>query len=230
MSPALIVVHGIGRQQRGDTLHPCVGGLLAVCKGAQLRDEAGQAIAVDHILTSRLDRVTPHQGGLALRLFEVHWADLLPADLVHDRFDKFALDEVTWFGWLNGRAGLQPVDDYPRALVLLRTLQLWGLQVAGSLARELLVGIRKLRSTLHDQTAADVWHHVHSLAGDLAPGSPLQGRSEQVLDRLRTTWQVAAAGGSPVHLMGHSLGSVIAYHGPGQTLRFFNMNASLHST
>lgn len=82
----------------------------------------------------------------------------------------------------------------------------------GSLAIEVLIGFRKIRSTALDQTAADVWHYVHSLGGELAPGSPLQGRGEMVLDRLEATWK-AASGAGPVHLMGHSLGSVVAYHG-----------------
>lgn len=233
MSPALIVVHGIGRQQRGDTLHQCTLGLLTVCTGALLFDEAGHAIEAPDILARQLDRATLRQGRFELRLFEVYWADLLPADLVHDSFDKFDLEEITWFGWFNARAGLLPAEQYPRGLVLLRTLQLWGLQIAGSLALELLVGIRKLRSTMLDQTAADVWHYVHSLGGELAPGSPLQGRSEQVLDRLQATGQQAAAGGGPVHLMGHSLGSVIAYHGlerrlpPGAVQRFITLGSPL---
>lgn len=77
--------------------------------GAQRQDEVSQAIAADEILTRRLDCMTLHQGGLMLRLFEVDWADLLPADLVHDSFDEFDLDEVIWFGWLDGPAGRPPV-------------------------------------------------------------------------------------------------------------------------
>lgn len=212
MSPALIVVHGIGTQQRGDTLYQCACGLLDVCDGAQLLDAAGGAMAAQDIRERRLDRACLRQGGFVLRLYEVFWADLLPADLVRGSFDKFDLEEITWFGWLNWRAGLLPAQAYPRWLVLLRTLQLGCLQIVGSLALEPLMGWRRLRSTALDQTAADVWHYVHSLGGELAPGSPLRGRSEQVLDRLEATWK-AASGAGPVHLMGHSLGSVVAYHG-----------------
>ena len=77
-----------------------------------------------------------------LRLYEVYWADLLPNELVHGSFDKFDLEEIAWFGWLNWRAGLLPADAYPRWLVVLRTLQLWGLQIVGSLALEVLIGLR----------------------------------------------------------------------------------------
>lgn len=212
MSPALIVVHGIGTQRRGDTLYQCACGLLKVCGGAQLLDDAGAAIAAEDIRVRGLDRASLRQGRFVLRLYEVYWADLLPDELVHGSFDKFDLEEITWFGWLNWRAGLLPADAYPRWLVMLRTLQLWGLQVAGSLGLEVLMGVSRIRSTVLDQTAADVWHYVHSLGGELPAGSTLQGRSEQVLDRLEATWK-AASGAGPVHLMGHSLGSVIAYHG-----------------
>ena len=213
-SPALIVVHGIGRQQLGDTLHQVACGLLDVCGGAQLLDASGAAIAAKDIRERQLDRASLRQGSFVLRLYEVYWADLLPDDLVHDSFNKFNFEEVTWFGWLNWRAGLLPADAYPRWLVVLRTLQLWSLQIFASLALEVLIGFSKIRSTVLDQTVADVWHYVHSLGGELKAGSPLQGRSEQVLDRLEATWKAAAADGAgPVHLMGHSLGSVVAYHG-----------------
>jgi hypothetical protein len=208
----LIVVHGIGTQQRGDTLFQCACGLLNVCRGAQLHEGAGKAIEAQDIREQQLDQVTLRQGSFELRLYEVYWADLLPDDLVHDSFDKSDLEEITWFGWLNSRAGLLPADAYPPWLVVLRTLQLWCLQIFASLGLEVLIGFRKLRSTALDRTAADVWHYVHSLGGDLAAASPLQGRSEQVLDRLESTWR-SASGAGPVHLMGHSLGSVVAYHG-----------------
>ena len=99
--------------------------------------------------------------------------------------------------------------------MVLRTLQLWSLQIFGSLALEVLFGFSKIRSTVLDQTVADLWHYVHPLGGELKAGSPLQGRSEQVLDRLEATWKAAVADGAgPVHLMGHSLGSLS--HSPAQ--------------
>ena len=104
-SPALIVVHGIGRQQLGDTLHQVACGLLDVCGGAQLLDASGAAIAAKDIRERQLDRASLRQGSFVLRLYEVYWADLLPDDLVHDSFNKFNFEEVTWFGWLNWRAG-----------------------------------------------------------------------------------------------------------------------------
>ena len=128
-SPALIVVHGIGRQLLGDTLHQVACGLLDVCGGAQLLDASGAAIAANDIRERQLDRASLRQGSFVLRLYEVYWADLLPDDLVHDSFNKFNFEEVTWFGWLNWRAGLLPADAYPRWLVVLRTLQLWSLQI-----------------------------------------------------------------------------------------------------
>ena len=119
-------MHGIGTQQRGDTLYQCACGLLEICGGAQLLDESGGAIAAQDILVRRLDRASLRQGSFVLRLCEVYWAALLPNELVHGSFDKFDLEEIAWFGWLNWRVGLLPADAYPRWLVVLRTLQLLG--------------------------------------------------------------------------------------------------------
>jgi hypothetical protein len=146
-----------------------------------------------------------------IHAFEVYWADLLPDEVVEKAFDKFDFEETTWFPLLNWRAGLLPRDEYPGYLMALRTVELWLLQVVMSLALEILMASQWVRSSVLDRTAADVWHYVHSLGGELAPGSPLTGASEGILDRVQGTWEQAAAVG-PVHMMGHSLGSVIAYH------------------
>jgi hypothetical protein len=74
LSAALIVVHGIGTQQRGDTLYQCASGLLTVCAGSQLLDESGGVIAAEEIRARRLDCASLRQGGFVLRLYEVYWA------------------------------------------------------------------------------------------------------------------------------------------------------------
>ncbi len=108
-------------QQRGDTLYQCACRLLNICGGAQLLDDSDGAIAAQDICVRRLDRARLRQGNFALRLYEVYWADLLPDEPVHESFDKFDLEEITWIGWLNWRAELLPADAYPRWLVVLRT-------------------------------------------------------------------------------------------------------------
>jgi hypothetical protein len=108
-----------------------------------------------------------------------------------------------------------PKDEYPLALVLLRTFELWVLQVVMSLGLEVVIASRKVRSTILDETAADVWNYVHSLAGDLAADSPLAACSERILDRFQSAWERAKAEGptESIHVIAHSLGSVIGYHG-----------------
>jgi hypothetical protein len=231
----LIVVHGIGTQKPGATLRQAVEGLLCVCSDATLTDATGAAIESKDIETAPLDRVCVRQGPLTIRVFEVYWADLLPDEAVEKTFDKSDFDETTWFPLLNWRAGLLPREEYPGWLIAVRTCQLWFLQVVMSLALEVLVGIRRVRSGVLDRTAADVWHYVHSLAGELAADSPFIGVSEQILDRAHAIWSEAATGG-PVHVMGHSLGSVIAYHAitrrlpPHAIARFVTVGSPLEKT
>jgi hypothetical protein len=210
-SPALIVIHGIGTQKPGDTLRQAVKGLLSVCPDATLADLAGVSIQPADIDSRGLQRVHLRQGALTIRLFEVYWADLLPDQSVEKTFDKFDFEETTWFPLFNWRAGLLPRDEYPGWLMALRTLELWLLQVTMSVALEILTAFKSVQSTVLDRTAADVWHYAHSLGGEFAAGSWLTGVSEQILDRVHATWTEARSGG-PVHLMGHSLGSVVAYH------------------
>lgn len=220
-SPALLVVHGIGTQKRGDVLCQCVRGLLAVCQGARLFDAAAKPTMPDEIRTKNLDHVRIRQGSHEIRLYEVYWADLLPDAVVDRSFSKFDFEETTWFPLLNWRAGLLPREEYSPPLVAFRTFELWLLQVVMSFALEIVIASRKVRSTVLDQTAADVWNYVHSLAGELAADSPLVGSSERILDRFKSTWERARSEGQPnseIHVIAHSLGSVVAYHGMAQRL------------
>jgi hypothetical protein len=220
-SPALLVVHGIGTQKRGDVLRQCVLGLLAVCQEACLLDAGAKLIVPDDIRTNNLDHVRIRQGSHEIRLYEVYWADLLPDEAVQGNFSKFDFEETTWFPLLNWRAGLLPREDYSMPLIAARTFELWLLQVVVTFALEIVIASRKIRSTVLDETAADVWNYVHSLAGDLAADSPLVGSGERILDRFQSAWERARAEGHPnsgIHVIAHSLGSVIAYHGMAQRL------------
>jgi len=220
-SPALLVVHGIGTQKPGDVLWQCAEGLLAVCPEACLFDARAKPIVLDEIRTNHLECVRIRQGSHEIRLYEVYWADLLPDEAVQGSFSKFDFEETTWFPLLNWRTGLLPREEYSLPLVAARTCELWLLQVVMTFALEIVIASRKIRSTILDETAADVWNYVHSLAGDLAADAPLIGAGERILDRFQSAWERARADGPPngeIHVIAHSLGSVIAYHGMAQRL------------
>lgn len=217
--PALLVVHGISTQRRGDTLAQCARGLLAVCPGAILAAGTLEELKPDGIQEQQLGHVRLRQGECELRLCEVYWADLLPSDAVEGAFSQFAFEETTWFGWLNWKAGLLPREQYSGALVVARTLQLWTLQVMMSLALEVVGASRRIRSHVLDQTAADVWAYAHSLAGELKAGSPLTGAADRALNRFLTAWRQAREDGAgEVHVIAHSLGTVVTYHAMARRL------------
>ena len=69
---ALLVVHGIGAQERGDTLHK-------LTRGLQLVDPAFDPQPVGDCIEGTL-------GGCPVRLYEVYWADLLKGDVVQRTF------------------------------------------------------------------------------------------------------------------------------------------------
>jgi hypothetical protein len=108
-----------------------------------------------------------------------------------------------------------PGDEYPLPLVLFRTFELWLLQVVMSLSLQVVVASQKIRSTILDETAADVWNYVHSLGGEVVADSPLAACSQRILDRFLSAWERARVEGpvDEIHVIAHSLGSVIAYHG-----------------
>jgi hypothetical protein len=104
--PALLVVHGIGSQERGETLNGLLGGLRLVY-GDRL---AIQRAAEDHAI---LDGI-----GRPVHVFEVYWADLLRGDVVKKTFDFDRIFEVVWFPLLNYRSGCLSAEICPRRRVL----------------------------------------------------------------------------------------------------------------
>ncbi len=88
-----------------------------------------------------------------------------------------------------------------------------------SLALEVVIASRRIRSHVLDQTAADVWAYAHSLAGELKADSPLKGAADRALDRFLAAWRQAREDGAgDVHVIAHSLGTVVTYHAMAQRL------------
>ena len=88
---ALLVVHGIGAQKRGETVKK-------LAKGLRLVDEGFTPTEVGAGLTATL-------GGRPVRLYEVYWADLLQGDATRGTFLLNELQSLSWFPWFNLRRG-----------------------------------------------------------------------------------------------------------------------------
>src|SRR5262249_10216841 len=89
---ALLVVHGIGAQQPGETVGKLLNGF--------------KTLGPDAIVGSENGRPTVTVGGRLVHLYEVYWADLLKGDPTHQTFLMDELQSLSWFPWLNLRCGL----------------------------------------------------------------------------------------------------------------------------
>lgn len=235
-SHSLLVVHGIGTQARGDTLHQCVEGLIGVCQPIELRDFEGKALVLEDIRKRGLSEVRLHAAQKQWSLAEVYWADIAD-DALEGDFSSFAFEETSWFPLLNFRAGLLPAELYPRWLIYARTAQLLFLQVTMTLALEFVMGFRCIRESILNRTVEDVWFYARSLGGEHKADSKLKGASQEVLDRFETAWRkITTESGTPPDVVAHSLGSVIAYHAltrrlaTGATRRLITIGSPLEKT
>jgi len=153
-------------------------------------------------------------GQRTARLYEVYWADLLEADAVRGTFNPLEFNSLAWFPWLNRKAGLYS-ESYGLQVflwtVLLSPLALFGL-VAGSVYAGLFTLAGKSFKAVLDRTLADVTNYATSV-GQAAPQGALVGIADEILARFRAAHERAeAAGCGEIHVVAHSLGTVIAYH------------------
>ncbi len=140
---ALLVVHGIGSQEAGETIEGLVNGLRKIY---------GQSMNVDW-----LNKKHARIGGIGrpVHLVEVFWADLLKGDIVKGSFNFDRIFEILWFPILNHRSGCLPTEHYSRRHVLGRTVALVTL---GPLLNAGLVGARFLMIPI--ETVAIFWKEL----------------------------------------------------------------------
>jgi hypothetical protein len=87
----VLVVHGIGAQDRDETLGKLMAGL--------------RRVAPDAVPEEIHDGVRATIGGQGVRFYEVYWADLLRDEMALGAFQMMELQSLAWFPWLNFRRG-----------------------------------------------------------------------------------------------------------------------------
>jgi hypothetical protein len=208
---ALLVIHGIGSQQRGELLESCVAGLQQTYPSATLLDRSGTRITCQDITKRALDEVRLTEGSWVVHLYEVYWADILSGPQVDGSFNKFLFEETTWFPWLNWTSGLLSPSEYSSWLIGFRTAQMWFLALAATIMYEIVP--KRLHSSVLDQIVADVWNYTHSLGGVLPTDSPIHDTAPRILERVRHTAAKAHLDGCrEIQIVAHSLGTVIAFN------------------
>ncbi len=255
----LLVVHGIGDQDRGETPEKLV---------EALRNAATEPIATT-IRSTDVRDVDFAGSDRTLRIYEVYWADVagMRGSATKGAFDAELLQVAAQFPRLNRRAGLYPEQEgrlgvrmWSQLLVLfagILYLALSGLKLLGAMvegARQASRHRGRHRSApaveswraakadglpIHrrirrfaassaataregaeqaaygwldrelDEVAGDIFTYVEAANPNTPPGSPADAILRRFDDALR---QAAHDGCSEIHVLAHSLGTVIAYH------------------
>src|SRR3954462_15081230 len=86
---AILVVHGIGAQERGETPRKLMAGLART-------DPTLDSSRFDGVITV---------GGRSVRLYEVYWADEVKGEVTRGAFQMTELQSLAWFPWFNYRCG-----------------------------------------------------------------------------------------------------------------------------
>jgi hypothetical protein len=95
---ALLVVHGVGRQGRGEMLRQFAAGL--------------RRVAPEIVPRGVGDGAEVRIGGQPVRLQEVYWADLLRDDKAEGAFLLAEFTAMSWFPWFNFRRRAYPAGQY----------------------------------------------------------------------------------------------------------------------
>jgi hypothetical protein len=231
---AILAVHGIGAQQRGESSRKLIAGLGRV-------DRDLDPNRADGVITV---------GGQPVRVYEVYWADLLMGDNARDAFQMTELQSLAWFPWFNYWRRNYPPGSYALAklacwwvtLPIVNFFALFAYYGAGFLAQVLRdsqprpakegaslwtrakdAADAALPTVIHrvlDEYVGDVFSYVNSAgnAFDREEGeAPVQPGVEQVYSLIvqrfyDTLLEARADGCAGIQVVAHSLGTVVAYH------------------
>lgn len=143
----ILVVHGVGAQEPGETVQKLLKGLSLV-KGAEVPAANGA------------DPMHARVAGRPLRLYEVHWADVLMGEDTKGTFSGKEFQASAWFPWLNWRRKLNPPGKYSFGAIMRWTLLLPLVSIALAFpyfgARFIAQIVdRKSARRLREQVAAD---------------------------------------------------------------------------
>lgn len=200
----MLVVHGIGAQKRGETAAKLLAGLARV-------EPSLAAKSVDDELT--LD-------GRPLRLYEVHWADRHQGELAKGSFDIRELQSVCWFPLLNQLRGNYRPGAFPlwRRLwwfFVLPVVTFLSFMALRGAALFFDVATRKNNAfdSILDEYVGDVFSYVNSAGEALDPTAARAALYAEVVQRFYDQLVKAHADGCrEIHVVAHSLGTVVTYH------------------
>lgn len=234
----VLVVHGIGAQEPGETLGKLLAGL--------------RRVAPDALPAAPTDGVPARLCGRPVRFYEVYWADLLKGDVTRGSFSMIELQSLAWFPWFNLWRGNYDQASYGHfrmlwrlvTLPLMSALVLVGYHGARLIAQMVSAVTSKGRrleggsfaervrhaaargteytsvERLLDEYVGDVVTYVNS-AGDAfyrekdEPPVPdaIRRVHGAIVGRFHAQLLRARSDGcEAIHVVAHSLGTVVMYH------------------
>jgi len=238
---AILVVHGVGKQNPGETTEKLIKGISRV-SNAVISRPAGQ---VPEALIN----------GVRLKFYEVYWADLLKGDITSGTFSFTEFQGISWFPWLNRRKHVNPPGRYAAFTTYLWTCLLPFLTImliAPFYGARMIAAIfdkdfrertksagtegsfwqqakRQANKAAHgrtvledaiDEFGADVFNYVNSAGQARFPDGravdvpePVQQAYCAIIQRFRDRLAEAAQQCDEVQIVAHSLGTVVTYHG-----------------
>lgn len=233
---ALLLVHGVGAQDRGEMLNTFVQSFKHLGRYSDQSDPPN---------------FTAHNR--VIKLYEVYWADILKGDTVKGSFNDDLIISASWFPYLNLRSGKYHEREYSSALVWFRIPQLVLLGLAfyalhkgliglGDLLLDLMYRLRRVSEDCVkpfralrvskssnrepktqdaeelidyklDEYLGDVFTYANSSVGALTEHS-LASSSRNIVMRFNEQLDQAIRDGcDEIHLLAHSLGTLVMYHG-----------------
>jgi hypothetical protein len=237
----VLVIHGIGEQEPGDTLAKLWHGLRRIFPQMAEKPAAGEPVTL---------------GGRPVRFYEVYWADLLMGERVIGTFDFDEFSSLAWFPLFNQLYGAYAKEPYPRWTIFRHSVSLslggfallivyWGARLFAQLWGGLRdVGKRRTDSselagknwierarliaeqTSHEKTAvermldeyaADVLTYINSAGDTFNPErkvpEELRRVHGEIMDRFDDQLvRMRSDGCRSIHIVAHSLGTVVMYH------------------
>ena len=234
---AILVVHGIGAQEAGESARKLLAGLARVDRNVESTAHAGVVTVC----------------GQPVRIYEVYWADLLTGAATRGAFHINELQSLSWFPWFNHRRGNYQRGHYSFlklawwwiALPIFNFFALFAYYGAGFLA-QIVFRDKAEEHTEHaggtvweeakkaaartskpsavdallDEYVGDVFSYVNSAGsafyrdtGETPIPAAAERAYEQIVQRFYDQLLKAQADGcATIHVVAHSLGTVVAYH------------------
>lgn len=146
----VLVVHGIGAQERGETLAKLWNGLRRVFPQMPQKPAEGEPVAL---------------GARSVRFYEVYWADLLMGEKVSSTFDFDEFLSLAWFPLFNQIYGAYAKEPYPLWTVFRFSLVL---PLAGFTLMVVYWGAR---------TLAQIWGAIQESGGGSPEPSKIAGKT-----------------------------------------------------